>query len=175
MKEKQKIDLVCALILILLGIALLVMPLLNITSIKWLSIGVFAAYTVIHLVQFILTVQSKDYEGLHSAIASIVALVATILWNPTGIPKRLAMILMLWIILMSLTKLKKSDYYHDRKDRMWKYSATNLALFILTGILASINLAYSSDVQILVLGFFMLINGILELFEPIVKTLIAHS
>lgn len=175
MKEKQKIDLVCALILILLGIALLVMPLLNITSIKWLSIGIFAAYTVIHLVQFILTIQSKDYEGLHSAIASIVALVATILWNPTGIPKRLAMILMLWIILMSLTKLKKSDYYHDRKDRMWKYSATNLALFILTGILASINLAYSSDVQILVLGFFMLINGILELFEPIVKTLIAHS
>jgi uncharacterized membrane protein HdeD (DUF308 family) len=76
---------------------------------------------------------------------------------------------------MSLTKLKKADYYHDRRDRMWKYSATNLGLFLLTGLLASINLAYGLETQIIVLGFFILINGILELFEPIIKTLIAHS
>ena len=58
---------------------------------------------------------------------------------------------------------------------MWKYSLSNLGLFILTGLLASISLAYGPESQILVLGFFMIINGILELFEPITKTLIAHS
>jgi uncharacterized membrane protein HdeD (DUF308 family) len=76
---------------------------------------------------------------------------------------------------MSLAKLKKMDYYHDKNDRMWKIRFINLGLFIIAGILTSINLAYVSTVQVLVIGFFMLIHGILELFDPIVKTLIAHS
>ena len=42
-----------------------------------------------------------------------------------------------------------------------------LILFILTGVLTSINLYYTGDVQILVLGFFFLINGILELMDPL--------
>lgn len=76
---------------------------------------------------------------------------------------------------MSLAKLKKMDYYHDKRDRMWKIRAFNLGLFILSGVLASINLSYSGEIQIIVIGFFMLIHGILELFDPLVKTLIAHS
>ena len=67
------------------------------------------------------------------------------------------------------------DYYHDKKDRMWKIRLLNLGLFIITGILTCINLAHISTVQVLVIGFFMLIHGILELLDPIVKTLIAHS
>ena len=42
-----------------------------------------------------------------------------------------------------------------------------LILFILTGILATLNLYYTNDIQVLVLGFFFLINGILELMDPI--------
>ena len=76
---------------------------------------------------------------------------------------------------MSLAKLKKMDYYHDKNDRMWKIRFLNLSLFIITGILTCINLAYTSAVQVLIVGFFMLVHGILELFDPIVKTLIAHS
>ena len=76
---------------------------------------------------------------------------------------------------MSLAKLKKMDYYHDKKDRMWKIRFINLGLFIITGILTSINLAYPNSVQVLIIGYFLLTHGILELFDPIVKTLIAHS
>ncbi len=175
MKKKQKVDLYIALISIIMGVILLILPILGITKLKWISLIVFSIYTLISLIQFILTIDSKDYEGLHSALASLVIVISHFFFDPSSSPRVLAMFLMLWICLMSLTKLKKADYYHDRKDRMWKYSATNLGLFILTGILASINLAYGLETQIIVLGFFMLINGILELLEPIVKTLIAHS
>lgn len=175
MKKKQKVDTIIALISILMGTILLILPLIGITKLKWISLIVFSVYTIISIIQFILTKDSKDYEGLHSAGASLVIVIAHFFFDPSESPRILAMLMMAWIILMSLTKLKKADYYHDRKDRMWKYSAANLGLFIITGILASINLAYGTETQIIVLGFFMFINGILELFEPIVKTLIAHS
>ena len=175
MKKKQKVDTIIALISILMGVVLLFLPIFQVTSIKWVSLTTFIIYTLISIVQFILTKESKDYEGLYSAIASLIIVIAHFIWNPADSPKVLALFLMAWIMLMSLTKLKKADYYHDKKDRMWKYSALNLGLFILTGILSSISLAYGPETEIIVLGFFMLINGILELFEPITKTLIAHS
>ena len=175
MKFKQKIDTIIAIFLIFIGIILLILPTFNITNIKYLSIGIFALYTILNLIQFILTRKSKDYEGLHSAIGSLIIFIASIATSPENSPKTLAMLLMTWIIFMSLAKLKKMDYYHDKNDRMWKIRFINLGLFIIAGILTSINLAYVSTVQVLVIGFFMLIHGILELFDPIVKTLIAHS
>ena len=175
MKQKQKVDTIIAVLLILIGVILLVLPAFNITNIKYLSIGIFALYTILNLIQFILTRKSKDYEGLHSAIGSFIVLIASIVTSPEDSPKTLAMLLMAWIIFMSLAKLKKMDYYHDKNDRMWKIRFLNLGLFVIAGILTSINLAHVSTVQVLVLGFFLLIHGILELFDPIVKTLIAHS
>ena len=175
MKFKQKIDTIIAIFLILIGIILLILPTFNVTNIKYLSIGIFALYTILNLIQFILTRKSKDYEGLHSAIGSLIIFIASIATSPENSPKTLAMLLMTWIIFMSLAKLKKMDYYHDKNDRMWKIRFINLGLFIIAGLLTSINLAHVSTVQVLVLGFFLLIHGILELFDPIVKTLINHA
>ena len=73
---------------------------------------------------------------------------------------------------MSLTKLKESDYYHDRKNKLWELNVVNLVLFIIAGIITTLNLYYTSDIQILVLGFFFLINGILDLMDPLVAFII---
>ena len=48
----------------------------------------------------------------------------------------------------------------------WIIKVVSLVLFIVAGLLTSINL-YNVDFQVLVLGFFFLIHGILELFEPL--------
>ena len=68
---------------------------------------------------------------------------------------------------MSLIKLKKADYYNDRKNKAWILEIITLILFILSGLLTTINLYYENDIQILVLGYFYLIHGILELVDPI--------
>lgn len=175
MKPKQKIDTIIATISIIMGGIILILPALKITSLKWISLATFSIYALISLIQFILTKSSKDYEGLHSFLSSLVIVIAHFIWDPSSNPKVLALFLIAWIMLMSLTKLKKADFYHDRRDRMWKYSTLNLSLFILVGLLSSISLAYGTETEIIVLGFFMLTNGILELLEPVAKDLIAHS
>lgn len=175
MKKKQKIDFIIACLTILIGSILLCLPLLKIVNINFTLNIVFISYIILNLVRFILTKESKDYHSLLNVSASTITLIINLIYHPYTTPKNLAILLMTWILLMSISKLKKADYYHDRKDRMWKLSCLHLFLFIISGLLVSINLAYSAPVQILVIGFFMLINGILELFDPIVKTLIAHS
>ena len=113
MEKKQKIDTIIALISILIGVVLIILPLIGITPITKISICVFGTYTIISSIQFILTMKSKDYEGLYSAISSFMIVMAHFFWNPSESPKILALFLMAWILLMSLTKLKKADYYHD--------------------------------------------------------------
>ena len=76
-------------------------------------------------------------------------------------------------MLISISKLKKIDYYHDRHDRMWKIRTFILGLFILVSLLSSINLAFTNEVVIF--GYITLTHGILELFDPILKTLINHA
>lgn len=76
---------------------------------------------------------------------------------------------------MSLIKLKKADYYHDRRDRMGKINIFMLVVFIITGLLTAINLGYDNKVQIIILGYFFLVNGLLQMIDPIVKSLISHG
>ena len=108
MEKKQKIDTIIALISILIGIVVIILPLIGITAVKKISICIFGAYTIISCIQFILTMKSKDYEGLYSGISSFMIVIAHFFWDPSKSPKTLALFLMAWILLMSLTKLKKS-------------------------------------------------------------------
>ena len=55
---------------------------------------------------------------------------------------------------------------------MWKLRIVLLLLFMLIGIVTSISLNYSDNVRVMVLGYFFLIHGILELIDPITKYLI---
>ena len=49
-------------------------------------------------------------------IASIIALVLVLFLDVDNVPWYLALCLFVWIALMSVIKLKKADYYNDRKD-----------------------------------------------------------
>lgn len=175
MKFKQKVDTIVALILIFMGTVILILPLFDINQVKIILITNLILYAIIKLGQFIITKNSKDYEGLYTSLASIATIVISFFLKLGSSAHNLAITLFIWIVFMSIIKLKKSDYYHDRRDRMWKLNVCKLSLFILIGLLTCINLYYEPVVQIVVLGFFFLIHGILELFDPVVKTLISHS
>ena len=171
MKKKQIVDLITAASLIIVGSLLLICPPLKIINVKYVFIGVLAYYGLMNLTQFILTADSKDYEGLFTMFASIIVLVILGFLDVTSNPLNLALTLFLWIILMSVIKLKKTDYYHDRHKRIWILKIITLVLFIITGLLSVINLYYDATVQILVLGYFYFIHGILELVDPIINYL----
>ena len=168
MERRTFVEFVVAWILILLATITIVLPIFSIINIKIVFISNIALYGIIHLIKNIFILQSKEYSGFSTAISCIVILILLLFLNILDNPLNLALVLFIWIILMSLIKLKESDYYHDRKNKLWVLNVVNLILFILTGILAAVNLYCTSDVQILVLGFFFLVNGILELMDPLV-------
>jgi len=175
MKRKQIVDLITAVVLIVVGAAVLVFPLLKLINVKYVFISVLAFYGVMNLIQFILTSKEKDYEGLFTMLASIITLVLLGFVNIDATPVNLALTLFVWVILMSLIKLKKCDYYHDRGKKIWILRIILLVIFILTGLLTVINLYYAPEVQILVLGFFYYIHGIMELVDPIANFLMTKK
>ncbi len=176
MKPKQRIDVISAALLLIVGIALLIIPrFIEITNVKTICVVVFSLFAIINLIKFFINKDTKDIEGIVTFFANLVTILAIAFVKTENIPMDLSIILMIWIILMSLIKLKKADYYHDRRDRMWKLNVFMLVVFIITGLLTAINLAYDGSVQIIIIGFFFFVNGILQMIDPIVKSLINHG
>jgi hypothetical protein len=173
MRKKQKVDLTVALLLTAFALIVLTLPLFGINKIKPVIITTFAFYAIINLIRFMVLFGSKDYEGLHYTLSSL-CMLFTFLAIRQPSPRNLALVVFGWVALNSLAKLKKADYYNDRRDRMYKFGLLDLVIFLLTGIICCVNLSYPGDVQILIIGFFLLVNGVLEVFDPIIKSLIAH-
>lgn len=172
MNRRTLVEFITAWFLVLCGGIITMLPIFNISNIKAVFIIIIALYGISHLVKNFFIIDYKDYSGFNTTLSCVVVLVLMLFLDIDDSPWNLALILFIWIILMSLTKLKESDYYHDKKNKLWELNMVNLILFILTGVLAAINLYYTGDIQILVLGFFFLINGILELMDPLVAYLI---
>jgi len=172
MNRRTLVEFITAWFLVLCGGVMTILPLFNISNVRNVFIVVIAIYGVIHLVKNFFILNAKEYSGFSTAAACIVALVLMLFLDINNSPWNLALILFIWVILMSLIKLKESDYYHDKKNKLWELNVVNLIIFILTGVLTSLNLYYTGDIQILVLGFFFLINGILELMDPLVAHII---
>ncbi len=175
MNKKQKVELIIAAFLIVCGSLVLIFPLFKFVQVKLVFISVLGVYGLLNLIKFILVRESKDYEGLLTTLASIISLVIVCFLDVENVPWYLALSLFIWIIFMSLIKLKKADYYNDRKNNVWILEIVTLILFILSGLLTTINLYYENDIQILVLGYFYLIHGILELVDPLTNYLVGKK
>lgn len=168
MQIKQKVDIASSIILMLYGCFLLLCPLLKFNDLNILFIITMAIYVFINLGKYILTRESHDYEGLLSCISSLIIGSIAIFFQASESSMHLAILLFSWVILESFIKLKKADYYHDRKSKLWILEISFLIIFILMGILTSINLNYEIDTKILLLGYFFFTHGILEFIDPII-------
>ena len=167
MDRRTLVEFITAWILILGGVILTILPILSIFNVRIVFITIIALYGIIHLIKNLAILNSKEYSGFRTAISSVVILILIMFIDVNDSPWNLALLLFIWIILMSLIKLKESDYYHDHKNKLWELNVVNLIIFIISGIITTLNLYYTSDIQILVLGFFFFINGILELTDPL--------
>ncbi len=169
MKKKEKVNIIISSILLLMSFIVLVLPSFKVLDIKLVMIIIYSCYTILKLLDFIINRKELDYESLFTSIISFIALLGTIFLKLNT--KNIVLILMIWLGVMSLIKLKKADFYHDKKSNMWILRLFILNVFIITGIITAINLLHDSDVQILIIGYFFLINNILDIVDPIVNYL----
>jgi len=173
MKKKETIDFITSLSLIILAASVLLLPTFKIDNIKIILMLIFGFYTILKLTQFILIYKEKDLESLFTSIISGGCLITILLIELST--KNLALILLIWMGLMCLIKLKKADFYHDRESKMWILRLFMLFIFLTSGLLAGMNLFYESSIQIIVLGYFFFINSILDAIDPIVLYLIGDK
>lgn len=169
MKKKEKVNIIISSVLLLMSFIVLVLPSFKVLDIKLVMIIIYSCYTILKLLDFIINRKELDYESLFTSIISFIALLGTIFLKLNT--KNIVLILMIWLGVMSLIKLKKADFYHDKKSNMWILRLFILNVFIITGIITAINLLHDSDVQILIIGYFFLINNILDTIDPIVNYL----
>lgn len=173
MKKKELVDLVTGISLMLLAVVILLLPTFKFNDLGFILKMVFGFYSLVKITQFIFTIKYKDYESLYTCLISLGVLISLFLVNLTT--KSMVLILLIWMGLMCLIKLKKADFYHDRKNKMWCLRLFILFTFLTTGLLTGINLYYESSVQTIIIGFFFLINGILDVIDPITVYLMELS
>ncbi len=173
MKKKEIVDLISSISLMLLASVIMLFPLFNIDNVKLVLTILFGFYTLIKLSSFLLIIKEKDYESLFIGGVSLAGLIA--IYYISLSTKNLALILLVWLGVASLIKLKKADFYHDRDNKMWILRLFILFVFLTTGLIFSLNLMYDSSVQILIIGSFFLINSLLDAIDPLVTYLMRSN
>lgn len=172
MKKKDVVNLVVSGVLILTGVLMLIVPFLGYMAPTTMLYVMFSCYALIKIVEIILTPKTDDNEDLFTAIACALAAISGFKFGSLEPTMVLSITLASWVGIMSIIKLIKLDYYHDRENGMLYVNLVTFSLFLLLGLLTSINLYFNETVQILMLGFFFTINGLLNLAEDGIRILV---
>ena len=166
MRKKVLIDFLSSFVLLILSSFIILLPLFGVSDVKTVLSIVFGSIALLKLVQFIFIFKDKDYESLGTFFVSLGAFIWTRVSDLDV--KNLVLLLLVFIAFMSLLKLKKADFYHDRKNKMWILRLFILFVFLMNGLLISLNLQHEGIVQIIMIGNFLFVSSILDMIDPIV-------
>ena len=173
---RDKVNIIISGLLTLMGILMLIVPFLGFMAPNALLYVVFSIYALIKIIELIITKpKNGDYEDIFTAIACVLAAVSGFKYINYDSSMVLSITLASWVGIMSIIKLIKLDYYHDRENGMLYVNLVTFSMFLLLGLLTSINLYFNETVQILMLGFFFVINGLLNLAEDSIRILVARN
>ena len=167
MKKKIMVDFISSLALFILAGIMMIFPILGIKDVKLVLELIFGFYTLIKLSSFIIIFKERDYENLFTGLVSLGCFISIFFINLTT--KNIGLIILIWLGVMTLVKLKKADFYHDRSNKMWILRIFILLVFLSVGLLIGINLIQEESVQILLISFFFIVNGLLDSIDPIVR------
>ena len=175
-KLRDKTNLIVSGILLLMGLLMLILPFLGFMQPNILLYVVFSIYALIKIIEVVITKNyGGDTEDIYTAIACSLAAISGFKYINYDPPMVLSITLASWVGIMSIIKLIKLDYYHDKENGMLYVNLVTFSMFLLLGLLTSINLYFNETVQVLMLGFFFVINGLLNLAEDGIRILVSRN
>ena len=127
----------------------------------------FGVYGVAELLKYFERNKGGDYTNAFGFFISFILLMLTFIL-PISSNMNISIIFIVFLAVLSLTRLKRADYYHDRKNKLWMVEIFLLIIYVLAGILTSIQFANTGEIQILILGYFTFICGTLEVAESLI-------
>ncbi len=131
-----------------------------------LKLGLCILFAFNALFKFInlININNKDYEDLWGSILSVIAFIALFYFDI--ITKNIVLIFLIWLGLMSLVRVKKADFYHDQKNKMWIYKIFNLLSILSIGLIISLGLQ-TNEINIKLFSLFFMFNSIFDIIEPL--------
>ncbi len=151
--------------IIIIGILFLVFPLLTITNLDLVFKLFLGGFTIVSLLEFLFQYKNKEYSSFIIFAASIIILCVSFVFKLTDSPRVLALSLLAWLLFAAFAKIKKADFFHDRKSKVWCLEISMLVLLFIAGLLTSANFAFNSTTSVLILGYFTFLYGVLDLQE----------
>ena len=153
--------------LLLTNISLFIGGALVFIFVKNLKLALCSLFAAIALLKFInlLNIDSKDHEDLWASVLAMIAFIALFYFDL--LTKNIILIFLIWLGLMSLVKLKKADYYHDKKDKMWIFKIFTLFVMLGLGLVISLNLQ-TNDVNVKLFALFFMFNSVIDALEPLI-------
>ena len=135
-------------------------------------IVMLGVYALLNLVKFIV-INYKTYEKVYLCLGSCaIAILNVILAAFMDATTVFTMCIMLFTLVVTGVKLFAVDYYYQRKDSYWYIITMLLVIFLCVGLVISTALLNHPDIQVISLGFFIIIIAILDAVDTSIKCML---
>ncbi len=128
----------------------------------------YLLYGLVHVAEFAFHRKEKEYSDILLGILGFVFAGLMFFSKILETTKYLALVLLFFALIYSLIKLKKADYHHDRRSKLWLIFVASLVLFFFSNLLICINLSYNDEIRMILFGFYFQIIGIFEMYEALI-------
>jgi len=174
MKKDLNLETIVNIIIIVTGIGLIIYPWFGEMQPINLFHYLLGMFTGLKLVEFAAQKDKSDKENLYVAIASAIVPFLAIVKFPNN-SMLLPLSILTWVSLLAIVKLIKIDYLHDRDLEFYKVKLYGFIFFIILGILTSYSLHFIKTGQTIIIGFFIIVMGLLDLFKDHVEVYLSKS
>lgn len=160
MKKSYIIQIVIDIILIFLGMINYLFPTvinLNVNIIFFIEIAI---YSVLNILEYVLDKTRK--EPLYLFTISAVAAISSLFLRNFDSNYVLSITLVVWLIMLSIIKINSLEEIYKKYANLFIIKLTAMSVFVLIGILVSINLYYRISTISYMLAFLFISYGFLE-------------
>jgi hypothetical protein len=161
--------------LFILGILYIISPSIITTQtykVNNFVIVLLSLYALANLVKFIV-INYKTYEKVYLCLGSCAIAILNVILNAfMDATTVFTMSIMLFTLVVTGVKLFAVDYYYQRKDAYWYILTMLLVIFLSVGLVISIALLNNPDIQVISLGFFIIIIAILDAVDTSIKCML---
>ena len=161
--------------LFILGLIYIISPTIITTKVYKVNnfvIVMLSLYALANLIKFIV-INYKTYEKVYLCLGSCAIAILNVILGafiePTVV---FTMSIMLFTLVVTGVKLFAVDYYYQRKDAYWYVVTMLLTIFLIVGLVVSIALMNNPDIQVVSLGFFIIIIAILDAVDTSIKCML---
>ena len=169
-KKNFYVGIICSIAIFAMGVIYLTIPsyyglaaMYNVNA-NNLFVSGLLMFACVNLVKYIVVGKNPTLERVYMTVASAGSGALNIVLGGFFDNQHmvLAISIMVFVLAITTVKLFTIDYYHDRDDAFFYIETMLLCLFLVVGVVISINLFNDSTIQTIMLGFLFIIIGILD-------------